>query len=260
MVYSKYELTGTFFVMFMVLQALLYLGLRGSKWASKLDTMEKRKLYVIPVSQFHAVFSCSLALYCIHGAPKGKLESDRVYGHDAMSDMLCAFSAAYFFYDLFVVLSHLPLDYKFLLHAIVCGAAYWLTQAPFFQYYTVRFLLYELSTPLLNVNIFLQLMKSKGKWVDLTQKLFGASFIGCRVLYGIPLSYDFASFCWSLIEKQKEDPAGQDSINVNVLYFSIFATVSMSSLNVIWVLLALFTSPEDTMKGDTLKAQRKKTN
>lgn len=155
-----------------------------------------------------------------------------------------AFSCSYFMFDLLVVLHHKPLDLKFLAHAIVCGSAYWLAQVPYFNYYTIRFLLFELSTPFLNIRNALVVADANETLKFISTVLFGLSFVGCRIVYGIPTAIDFVMYLLSLIEQQPED------LSVPVLYFSVFAISSMSLLNVVWFVMAAIAPPSsDTMAG-----------
>lgn len=163
----------------------------------------------------------------------------RRYGTTDVTLKLQTFSCGYFLYDFFVVIGQEEIDKKFLFHAIVCGAAYYLAQGPYFQYYTTRFLLFELSTPILNTRTFLIMTNANDSLVKLCGPLFGITFVCARLLYGIPLAYDFLGYLKELIDSENDKYPSK-----SILYFSAFAVFSMTCLNIVWFLVTLFNPPK----------------
>ncbi|GBG26459.1 Transmembrane protein 56 [Hondaea fermentalgiana] len=189
----------------------------------------------------HAIVVCLNALTVALGKDNEVLSADRIYGSTELSRWTNAFACGYFLYDFFVVLFHLPIDLKFLLHAVVCGLAFWYAQAPLFQYYTTRFLLFELSTPFLNLKNCAHALDWPSSWKDIIDKLFSAAFVGCRLIYGLPMSFEFVAFLWDLLSKQRNPETHTVALpSPAMLTFCIFAITSMSGLNVVWTLLAAF--------------------
>jgi hypothetical protein len=238
---TELELTLGCFALFVVLQSAAVVVLKRSKTYARLSVAQPHEAYsflVLPASQVHALLSLTFAFLCIFGPDGEVLGADRVLASTPLSRAAHAFSCAYFFFDLLVVVHHEPLDLKFLLHAVVCGLAYWFAQAPVFQYYTVRFLLYELSTPLLNVKLWLQFVQGPKLLTGLADLGFKLAFVGCRLVYGVPLAVGFDLFLLQLVERARAGGAQAAKLpSLNVLYFSIFAVTSMAGLNVLWFLL-----------------------
>ena len=138
------------------------------------------------------------------------------------------FACGYFLYDLLIVIHTLPNGFEYLLHAVVCGWAYWAAQTPFLQYYTVRFLLFELSTPGINVLRMLKVYNCNKSLETCIKGLTATMFLSCRVIYGFPLGLECINFCLKLLNKP---PAG---ISIDMIYFGIFAVASMCTLNMVW--------------------------
>mmetsp|Transcript_19829 Transcript_19829/g.38870 ORF Transcript_19829/g.38870 Transcript_19829/m.38870 type:complete len:215 (-) Transcript_19829:269-913(-) len=209
-------------------------------------------------SQVHALVVCVNALLIVLGSDNEVLLKDRMYGTTALAGWTHAFSCGYFLYDFVVVLMHLPVDMKFLLHAVVCGLAYWYAQNPLFQYYTIRFLLFELSTPMLNIMSLAQILSWPKKWQTIVEKLFGACFVGCRLIYGLPMAIAFDRYLIDLFLQQQDPKTFSSNVPSSpMLAFCIFAISSMAGLNVVWFLLALFGKKPAAHMPDKEDAQRK---
>ncbi len=224
---SPTQLTVSFACFFICLQLVCNKVVENNCQA--FDTQQKRRISLLPTSQIHAILACGLAIYGIYGPDGYVLAQDPVNGTTDISKLVMTFSTGYFLYDFWVISTFSPVDYKFLLHAIVCGICSWLTQAPFCQYYALRYLLFELSTPFLNMMHVSNLFEKAHTFKKIAKASFAISFVSCRILYGIPLCIDFCTFCWSRMGKV------ESAVGLYVLYFSIFASVSMTMLNVSWL-------------------------
>lgn len=79
-------------------------------------------------------------------------------------------------------------------------------QRPFLNYYGAVFILYELSTPFLNFNWFMDKLGWTGSKIQLLNGLVLIStFFGARIAYGFSMSYQTwgeLSFSTDGIEKQ----------------------------------------------------------
>ncbi|KAF2632056.1 hypothetical protein BU25DRAFT_436858 [Macroventuria anomochaeta] len=101
---------------------------------------------------------------------------------------LYGFAAGYFLWDLQVCLQHFRIcGAGALVHATGCSGynVHWLQQKPFGNYYGLSFILYELSTPFLNVHWFcdkLGLTGSKPQLYDGIALLF--TFFACCIVWG----------------------------------------------------------------------------
>jgi len=97
----------------------------------------------------NAVVVCPIALWLLC---EPALYQDPNFGFTQMSNDLCCFAAGYFLWDLFMCIVYFK-DYGigFTLHAIFCLYTYLVHLIPIFQWYGMVFLLFELSTPFINL-------------------------------------------------------------------------------------------------------------
>ncbi|PNY29295.1 TLC domain-containing protein [Tolypocladium capitatum] len=111
---------------------------------------------------------------------------ERVWGYTGAAGMVQALAAGYFVWDL--VVTSLNLDVfglGTLAHAIAALLVYSLGFRPFVNYYGCIFILWELSTPFLNVHWFMDKVNMTGSRAQLYNGfLLLFSFFSCRLVYG----------------------------------------------------------------------------
>ncbi|KAH7160101.1 TLC domain-containing protein [Dactylonectria estremocensis] len=126
---------------------------------------------------------------------------ERVWGYTGGSGFIQAFAAGYFLWDLIVTsLNFDVFGIGTLAHAIAALFVYSLGFRPFVNYYACVFILWELSTPFLNVHWFMDKVNMTGSRAQLYNGLMLLfTFFCCRLVYGT-----YSSFCvfhdiWSSI-------------------------------------------------------------
>jgi len=208
----------------------------------KLDRDDFQIVAAVLPSDVHAVMVCASALWLMNTNAGAALEYDKIRGTNELAMVTCGISCGYFLYDFFLVMRHTHIDVKFLVHAIVCGLAFWFSMEPAFQYFTVRFLLFELSTPLLHLTSLCRIFRAPKNVTDMCWNVFGVAFAGCRILYGIPLGIQFFCFVLDVVDRKKIEVGNEELQNLpsdNVLYFAGFAVLSMTGLNLFWFMSGL---------------------
>ncbi|TFY63611.1 hypothetical protein EVG20_g6249 [Dentipellis fragilis] len=140
------------------------------------------------VSMAHAFVAVPLALRCLDSPV---LDADRAFAWDAEAGGLYAIAAGYFLWDTVESLVHYE-DAGFIVHGVACLGIYTLAFRPFLGYYGARFLLWEMSTPFLNIHWFLDKTGRTGTTLQLVNgiALLG-TFAGVRLIYGGLMSYHF---------------------------------------------------------------------
>ncbi len=92
-------------------------------------------------------------------------------------------------------------------------------QHPFANYYGLNFILYELSTPMLNVHWFLDKLNMTGSTLQLVNGiLLMAAFFGCRCVWGSYQSVRVYGDVWMALKKSTfaEDPQSFSNLDVFV--------------------------------------------
>jgi len=116
-------------------------------------------------------------------------------------------------------------DFTLLVHGLASVFVYGLLFRPFLPYYSGRFLLWELSTPFLNIHWFLDKLGKTGstlQWIN--GIILISTFFGARLLYGWYSSY---SFWHALI-------AAYGHTDSWIIYFYGLLNIILNTLNIIW--------------------------
>ncbi|KAL2003376.1 hypothetical protein VTN02DRAFT_4112 [Thermoascus thermophilus] len=112
--------------------------------------------------------------------------AERVYGYTGASGLVQALATGYFVYDLIVSTRYVKLfGVGMLFHAVSALWVFSLGFRPFLNYYAPTFILYELSSPFLNIHWFLDKVNmtgSKVQWYNGMMLLF--VFFSCRLVWG----------------------------------------------------------------------------
>ncbi|RDW77859.1 hypothetical protein BP5796_05711 [Coleophoma crateriformis] len=120
----------------------------------------------------------------------------RLYGYSGGIGMVQGFAAGYFLWDLSVCLTHYRLlGPETLVHATSALVMILLAFRPFMQYYGLNFIMYEISTPFLNIHWFLDKFNMTGTKIQLYNGLLLVStFVLSRLVWGsfniIRMTYD----------------------------------------------------------------------
>ncbi|OJJ47581.1 hypothetical protein ASPZODRAFT_63333 [Penicilliopsis zonata CBS 506.65] len=111
---------------------------------------------------------------------------ERVYGYTGACGLIQALAAGYFIYDLIVSTLYIKMfGVGMLFHAISALWVFSLGFRPFLNFYASNFILYELSSPFLNIHWFfdkVNMTGSKAQWYNGMLLLF--TFFSCRLVWG----------------------------------------------------------------------------
>lgn len=173
------------------------------------------------VSLIHAAAIIPLAFRCLNIKV---LDEDRAFGWDDRVGTLMAVSLGYFAWDTIESIVHYS-GTGFVAHGFSCFVIYLLSFKPFIAYYGPRFLLWELSTPFLNVNWFLDKMDMSGSTIQIVNgAMLLATFAGARLVYGTIMSI---AFYHTLFEFQ-------DRMPLSMFLTYIVGNTILNGLNWFW--------------------------
>ncbi|KAL9112508.1 MAG: hypothetical protein Q9187_007766 [Circinaria calcarea] len=133
---------------------------------------------------------------------------ERIWGYSGATGMVQAFSAGYFLWDLLTSAKDIDVHGPgALAHAACALAVSSLGFRPFLNYYGLNFILYELSTPFVNIHWFLDKVGMTGSKLQLYNGIaLIASFGGCRLVWGNYQSFRMYQDVWRAIQNPGELP------------------------------------------------------
>ncbi|WRT64766.1 uncharacterized protein IL334_001700 [Kwoniella shivajii] len=147
------------------------------------------------VSMVHAILVIPLAIRCIQSQT---LKSDPVFGYDPFVGHVFAFSSGYFLWDTLDSLMNSSIG--FVVHGAACLAVFMFSFRPFLAGFGAPFLLWELSTPLLNIHWFMDKAGLSTKYPTfflVNALLFMLVFFLARIVYGGANSLLFFHTMWT---------------------------------------------------------------
>jgi TLC domain len=155
------------------------------------------------------------------------LKADPVWATTEAATTAMAFSAGYFVWDvIFSTLNYDVFGWQFLCHGILCLTMYTTGTTPFCQWYGCLFLMFELSTPFVNLHFAFEKAQFDNKCVvNLNKALLFVLFTSVRVIMGPIMSYYFWIGVWT------SDPA-RSLLWVRVLF--LFGNGFLCCLNFLW--------------------------
>lgn len=140
------------------------------------------------VSFVQSTLICGLALWVLlTDTELRQMDTiERVHGYTGASGLIQAFAGGYFLWDLMVTVQHVRIfGIGMLFHAISALCVFSLGFRPFVNYYASIFILYELSSPFLNIHWFCDKLNMTGTTVQLVNGVFLLiSFFSCRLVWG----------------------------------------------------------------------------
>ncbi|ORY56672.1 DUF887 domain-containing protein [Pseudomassariella vexata] len=166
---------------------------------------------------------------------------ERVYGYSGAAGMIQALAAGYFLWDFLMTITHMNIfGLGMLAHAISALCVYSLGFRPFVNYYSTTFILWELSSPFLNIHWFfdkLGMTGSKGQLYNGIMLI--VTFFSCRLVWGTYSSYRVASDVWAALNNTPSlIPTSADvvqKISVPVRYETTMQFASESSSIPLWL-------------------------
>ncbi|KAJ5774518.1 hypothetical protein N7457_009414 [Penicillium paradoxum] len=155
---------------------------------------------------------------------KSMTSGERVFGYTGACGLIQALAVGYFVYDLIVSIVHVRMfGIGLLFHAVSALWVFSLGFRPFLNYFAPTFILYELSSPFLNIHWFLDkvdMTGSRTQWYNGMALL--SSFFACRLVWGTWQSivvygdmWNALQLTWSASTAPLSDPV---NINANVFY------------------------------------------
>lgn len=140
------------------------------------------------VSMVQSCLINGLALY-VHFYDEERWQFDwehRVWGYTGACAMIQSLAAGYFIWDLIITVLHFEtFGIGVLAHAISALSVYSFGYRPVLNYYATNFILYELSTPFLNIHWFFDKLGMTGTRAQLINGICLITvFFSCRLVWG----------------------------------------------------------------------------
>ncbi|KAM3582719.1 hypothetical protein VKS41_005359 [Umbelopsis sp. WA50703] len=110
-------------------------------------------------------------------------------------------------------------------HGVASFLVFILAYRPFFNYYGAVFMMYEMSTPFLNFNWFMDKLGWTGSKIQLLNGIvLLCTFFGARIVYGLTMSVE----CWTAVYEVQD--------RVPLFYMIAYGTanVVLNCLNLYW--------------------------
>ncbi|OAK96163.1 DUF887-domain-containing protein [Phaeosphaeriaceae sp. SRC1lsM3a] len=140
------------------------------------------------VSFVQSVLICGMALWVMWADTERHAmdTKERVHGYTGASGLIQAFAGGYFLWDLVITLQNVKIfGIGMLFHAISALCVFSLGFRPFVNYYAPTFILYELSSPFLNIHWFCDKLNMTGSTLQFVNGiLLLFTFFSCRLCWG----------------------------------------------------------------------------
>ncbi|KAI1202442.1 TLC domain-containing protein [Nemania serpens] len=147
----------------------------------------------------------ALALWVIYvDEERGQMDwRERLWGYTGGSGMIQALAAGYFLWDLFITAANVNIfGLGMLAHAVSALLVYSFGFRPFVNYYSSVFILWELSSPFLNVHWFFDKLGMTGSRAQLYNGIvLIATFFSCRLVWGTYQSFLVYRDLWAGIHQ-----------------------------------------------------------
>lgn len=227
------------------------------------------------VSMVQSCFINTLALWVIY-ADKERMRmgwKERVWGYTGAGGMVQGFAAGYFAWDLLASIQDVDVHgWGALAHAASALTVSMMgfvrsrphltwnrseltsMQRPFVNYYGLNFILYELSTPFLNIHWWLDRLEMTGSTFQLVNGIaLLTTFGGSRLVWGTYQSYRMYHDIWRALQNPGELPVPSW---LAVTYLA--STTALSALNFYWFGKMIQTLAKRFEKSDREEKDRKK--
>lgn len=207
---------------------ILFLG-RNKRYKS-LSKKNKLQLENRVVSTFHSIFAPihTVKALCYEGF-SNSVQPMEVSSYTKYS---MHFSLGYFLWDL--VASIKEGDPSFIIHAIACLGVFIMGLLdPSITIVVLSFLLYEVSTPFVNIRWFLLKYDAKRfkTWISRLEKIIFCLFTGVRIVMGLPVQLYFLHKFWNSFT---QTPTVSNAV-------MIMGNAGLGGLNVFWAGKMIYT-------------------
>ena len=165
-------------------------------------------VHVVALVQSLIVDALALWLICADPHRNDRTVWERVWGYSGAGGLTQALAAGYFVWDLWTCTRYVKLfGPGMLAHAVTALAVFSLGFRPFVNHYCPTFVLYELSSPFLNIHWFLDKCGMTGTRLQLYNGLLLlGTFFGARLLWGTYQSLRVYQDVWAAIHFDSADP------------------------------------------------------
>lgn len=196
------------------------------KYYSALDERRRAQWHVRSVSVVHAIVSVCLALPLLFDE---ELRSDMIFGFSDYAAWVHTIPCGYFIWDTIVCIYYIQdSGIGFVIHGIVSFLVFYLAYRPFLIPFGAVFLMFELSTPFLHFNWFLDKCNLTGTTLQLLNfMLLGLSYAGVRITFGLYSSFFFFTSMWEHL----------DEVPLPLAIFYSISNILLNGLNLYWLLL-----------------------
>jgi len=206
------------------------------------NSLEKKKQTQWNIRVVSLIHSVIVSLSCLYLLVESELSNERVFGHSHSASIIFTISCSYFLWDTLVTLYNFQdFGFGFLIHGVSCFLIYFFVFKPLFMYYGLCFLLYEMSTPFLNINWFFDKFQMTGTIPQLFNGIILVLTFGfIRLIFGFFISLQFYLSVFEVLDQ------------VEPFFIALYsiANIVLNSLNVYWFTLmipsviARFSSPK----------------
>lgn len=180
-------------------------------------------VHVVSLVQSVLVNSAALWVMFTDEERKSMSAGERVFGYTGACGLVQALAVGYFLYDLIVSIVHLRIfGVGLLFHAVSALWVFSLGFRPFLNFYGPVFILYELSSPFLNIHWFLDKVNMTGgraQWYNGMLLLF--MFFSCRLVWGTWQSVVVYRDMWYALQQTRAASSSmlQQPVNINAHVF-----------------------------------------
>ncbi|KAJ3499316.1 hypothetical protein NLG97_g432 [Lecanicillium saksenae] len=221
------------------------------------------------VSMVQSVFINGLALW-IKWVDEERSSMDRegrIWGYSGAPALLQSMAVGYFVWDLIITSMNMDVfGIGTLAHAISALTVFSLGFKPFVNYYGCNFILFELSTPFLNIHWFLDKVNMTGSNLQLYNGfalLF--TFFSCRLIYGPYQSYKVFSDIYALSGKNPSSPGtgvlayvtSQTYIPQWLSFAYIASNATLTFLNFYWFYMMIYAIRKRFVASPEAKDEKK---
>ncbi|KAK3298906.1 TLC domain-containing protein [Chaetomium fimeti] len=155
----------------------------------------------------------------------------RIWGYTGGCGLIQGLATGYFIWDLGITITNLDIfGFGLLAHAVSALAVYTFGFRPYINFYSPVFILYELSTPFLNIHWFFDKLNMTGSKPQLYNGIaLLVTFFSCRLVWGTYQSVMVYADMWQSVTRGPSpeylaqafaDPATAGDPNTNPMYFS----------------------------------------
>lgn len=166
---------------------------------------------------------------------------ERVYGYTGGCALIQALATGYFLWDLVITVSNMHIfGLGMLAHAVSALAVYSCGFRPFINFYSTTFILWELSSPFLNIHWFCDKLGLTGSKLQLYNGIaLIATFFSCRLVWGTYNSYWVFQDVWSGLHNRPSyiptTPELAQNASIPIRYESTMRFVTESSHVPVWL-------------------------